>query len=647
MQSQSQTRPSAIQLPSRVDRETLGRRIVECIEDAERYRKDKLDQITRFREAIKYEQIREKKPWDSATDAAIAVAAYTVNRYAAQIIGTLFGTHPIVSTRGQRKVDVPMASKIEQFLEGMLTEVMDMQGIYDRLVIPVLRDGTCAEVHDWLVDEREVLRRVPKVGADGKTRYVEQYDVETVKDCPEIRIYPIDRAGVYPANAKDAESARGVYLIEEFSGDDLLGMVADGTLDADAVDALRATTMSTTSPHSDEVKRLHNIDRQYPTGQQTGGDNPDFHDRPIAVLIAWWRMVVDPKKPAQDWVFWLSRDNMTILAAHRMARWSGKRPIRFVQAFPDGESIYGFSLVEMVYDLQMTMTTLVRQAIDEASIRINSPIILDINKKDPNKKYENKPGAVWETYGTDSARELVQQAPGVRTHLELSQYLMGMVERVTGMGENQLGLTAQSSQTATESQVVEGNASMLFNLVIDRFRAVLKDQVNDILWMCYEYASNESVLSLWERLVGDGENPFEVGVNAMGGKYFFTARGTTAATSVAARRSVMREVYANLMVNPIITANPRLMYALTKKFVTEMGFTLPEELVGSEDDIINALAQQAKAQQSLMEAENVQPATDAGAQPTVTGGVAPESGMAGMAGSAGVALPPVGADGNP
>jgi hypothetical protein len=174
---------------------------------------------------------------------------------------------------------------------------------------------------------------------------------------------------------------------------------------------------------------------------------------------------------------------------------------------------------------------------------------------------------------------------------------------MSGVSDNAMGMQVNHSQTATETQSLASNASMLFSLIIDRDRRFLTKVANQLLLLCYEYAGNPTVQELWTRLVGNEECPFTSANDALGGRYHFTCSGSTENANKELKRALMQQIFAALMQTPLIQTDPLKQYALAKVYLKTMGLRVPEEIIGAEKEIRDALASQAQAKMGLLNHE--------------------------------------------
>lgn len=528
-------------------------------------------------------------------------AAWTVNRYTAQVMGVLFGTHPIVTVTGRRRVDDQFKDAIEQFLEGLCTETFSLEDAWDPAVSDSLRVGSAILHYDY----QRIIRTVKRHAQTNAGWEVQEQDA-VVYDGPSVEFIPIERVGVYPATAKDFESALGVYIDDTIYGEDLVALHDQGIIDTEALEALKKAGSDNNLTTDKYVHNLRGIAESTSAGSRlelTPGDT-NFNYWPFRIYKVYWRLALDERSPSQDWIIWLHPETDTIIHARPNDAFDQRRRLVLLRPFPDAEGIYGDSLAGMCEDVQMAMTAILRQVIDEASISINTPLAMPTVNEIEGEDYTIAPGKVWRVNSSNGIIPIAKPSPN-NIGLPLLQYLLSVVERVTGVSDNQMGMSSDRT-TATEAQVKENNASTLFNLVVNRYRSGLNQGADHLLSLCYEYAGNESVRALWDDLVGpDIENPFEMSVDAMGGKYKFNANGTTASTSRALRQALMREVYERLLANPLVQANPLRLFAVTRRYLMELGFRVPEEMIGKEEEIKAAMADQAQAQQALMDQDQM------------------------------------------
>lgn len=599
----------------------------DCTSYSESQSNGRLKRITSNRKLLSPLQRRANKPWTGASDMHVPVIKYSRNRLLAEIISSTFLTHPIFNVEGVTVADEEFAKSVEEFLDRLFTDVMSLEEAMDPIIQDALDDGVGIVYNAWKRDIKRLPRWVPTpvmaevIGESGTvetvetgaTEFVQTDEPRVVYDGPDVQRIPIERFGIYPPTAKDIQSALGCWAKLTYSGSELLQGVENGEFDAAMVEQLKSWQGDQEALEDAEATRREIGDGSVST--------VDFRNRHYQIYLCYWRLPTERGRPSIEWVVWEHMPTMTIIRSEPNPYWHQMRPFLALRPFPDKSGIHGDSLPDLIGDMQQTMTAIVRQVIDQATIDIHPPVIVNENLVPPDTidKLKFAPGQVWRVHQMD-AIHIPYRPSQVSVGLEVNEMVRQVVARCVGIDDNTLGMMAQPSATATQTQAVQSNAGALFSLVVNRIRRGLNLLAKQTISNCYQYVGNEGVLGLWYKLVGQGEpNPFDVAqqaIDAFGAQYHFSAAGSTEVSNKELKKALAREVYERLVINPIMTANPLRIFALTRWYLTEMGVRIPEELIGKEQEIKDALAEQAKAQVDAMSAEEREQAKLADQQAT-------------------------------
>lgn len=557
--------------------------------------------VERNRKALVADTKRRKGPWKNSCNLSLRITYSAILRLLAQMLAEIFGSHPYYTVEGRRKQDEKYATVTEKFLEGLCTQVLNLEAEMDPVFNAMLVDGTAWCYVGWRHEETEVLRHaiMPKTDESGNMLggygWSSRSERRTTFDGPELRFLPIEAVGVIPANAKDVQRAQGVYLFDSYSGNELMMLQEQGLVDKAAIDKMRGYASDLNQRSGKASAERRNIDGI------RDGDEP-FQTRDFEVSVIFWKLPVSEKRVAEDWVLWIHEPSRTLLYARPNEAFDRRRPLVRFAAFPDVTGIYGNSVGDIVGDVQEAMTAIMRQVIDEASIIIHAPIAMDVTAAVQGEAYEYAPGQVWKVYDVNKIRPISSPSQ-VSVGLQLNQILQEYEEKPLGLSGQAYGVPEGGRKSATESQVLSSNQSVLFSMLVRRVRRSMNEIAKLLMSLCYEYAGNESVRDLWEKLIGEDEDPTgsEVErVEVLGGDYLFNISGTTDTTSRPMRQALIREVYDRLMNHPLVQANPLLQYAIARRYLNELQIRMPEELIGQEAQIRQAMADQARAQLTSM-----------------------------------------------
>ena len=594
-----------MQLPPEIVPQTIQRLYIDltqcggCTFAGEGDRKRKMDRVKKGREMYNPRRKRRNKPWPNASDCTLPVIKYTTNRLIAQRKGTLFSEHPFFNVTGSTLEDEKYVENVQRFLEGLVTEVFSLEEEYDPIALADLRDSVAPVKIEWEQRVKMVRKRTSQFNGE-KFVWKTEVQPQVVKDQPTVKYIPIDRFGVFPVTAMNAQDATGVFCIMPWNGSDLLEFRDQGLIDGDALAYVQnyyllaqSQTLAASTVKQEITFNLEPINT--------------FHARIYDIHVLYWQIPIDKDKPAEDWLIWYHWPSRTILRAVPNPYWDQRRPFEISTPFPDTEGIYGDSIPDLIGEMADTMDTFLRMAIDQSAIEIHPPLAVDVNQlKNPddvdNGLLVYGPGNLWQLNSVDAVKPIMMPSR-VQVGTSLIEFCRSYVERMSGVSDNAMGMQVNHSQTATETQSLASNASMLFSLIIDRDRRFLTKVANQLLLLCYEYAGNPTVQDLWTRLVGNEECPFTSANDALGGRYHFTCSGSTENANKELKRALMQQIFAALMQTQLIQSDPLKQYALAKVYLKTMGLRVPEEIIGAEQEIRQAVASQAQAKVGLLDHE--------------------------------------------
>jgi len=158
----------------------------------------------------------------------------------------------------------------------------------------------------------------------------------------------------------------------------------------------------------------------------------------------------------EKWVFTFA-ENEVIIGAQPMGLYHDKFPF-FIQEYePQGYSLFSRSMMEVMQPLQSTLTWLINSHLHNVRKVLNDQLVVDPSRVvmkdllDPNagRLIRLRP----EFYGTDPSQAVhqLQVVDITRTHLRDADVMTDLIQRVTGVTDNIMGLVNQGGRkTATE-----------------------------------------------------------------------------------------------------------------------------------------------------------------------------------------------------
>lgn len=588
---------TAIDLPKDVH-EKLQNSLFTSIDTAMRANKRRLDRIRANRKLLDPQQRRANKPHKTACELHVPVIRSAGIRVKAAVMASVFNAKPLATvTEFPQTTASQRDEQLEQVIQAVALDQMD----FKQKSLPVIEAGLfdCTGVAH-LYWSRETAQ-VPQWAVNPETnQYAMGMSEQVTYDGPMIQYIPIERFGIWPADADSVDTASGVWVVERLTGDALLQMVAAGTLDKAAVAKLADYR---TAPDMNGEQASSNSNRRQGVEEDT--NTPDeFQLRPYAIHVIRMRVPLKTGEPSAEYRLHYHMATRAILGAEKMNGKSTRRRYLLYRPFRDAEGIYGDSFADLLGDPQRAMTVLLRQIIDQASFDISPPGILDPAMWDEKdlKNFEIGPGEMKKIAGGDPARAIhfpykpSQVSLGVQT----MTFLRSMYQEMIGITDDMF-TTGGKSMTATEAQARASFTAMLFEMIVDSARQYVTEFTKMLLDLMYEYAPN--MQQYWAMIVGEGQPAdFATVIEKLGKKYQISVSATTEVMRDQ-RRTLAREVYERLLMNPLVQNDLELLYQVTRWYLAEMGVPVPEELVGTVDRVKQTLALMASAQQTMKRQE--------------------------------------------
>jgi hypothetical protein len=154
-------------------------------------------------------------------------------------------------------------------------------------------------------------------------------------------------------------------------------------------------------------------------------------------------------------VFLLAEDNI-LISARPLGYYHNKFPFAVLEQEVDGHSLFARSMLEVMKPLNDTLTWLLNSHFYNVRKALNDQFVVDPSRvvmkdmTDPNagKLIRLKPAA----YGTDPKLSITQLpvTDVTRAHLADAQLVEMMLQRVSGVNDNIMGMMGSSRKTATE-----------------------------------------------------------------------------------------------------------------------------------------------------------------------------------------------------
>lgn len=189
------------------------------------------------------------------------------------------------------------------------------------------------------------------------------------------------------------------------------------------------------------------LDTEFETG------SVDAHEIYVRLIPADWGL--GKSRRSEKWVFTLAEDRI-IIACRPLGYYHNRFPFEVLEQEIDGHSLFSRSMLEVLKPMNDTLTWLlnthfynVRKSLNDQFVVDPSKIVMkDMTDPGAGKLIRLKPSA----YGTD-ARLAIQQLQVhdvTKTHVNDAQMVEQMLQRVSGVNDNLMGMLNNGRKTATE-----------------------------------------------------------------------------------------------------------------------------------------------------------------------------------------------------
>lgn len=179
----------------------------------------------------------------------------------------------------------------------------------------------------------------------------------------------------------------------------------------------------------------------------------DAHEIYVRLVPKDWGL--GSSQRSEKWVFTVAEDQC-IIGCQPLGYYHDKFPFNVLESEIDGHSIFSRSMLETLKPMNDTLTWLlnthfynVRKSLNDQFVVDPSKVVMkDMTDPNPGRLIRLKPAA----YGTDVrlAVQQMQVADVTRAHVNDAQLVEQMIQRVSGVNDNLMGMLNSGRKTATE-----------------------------------------------------------------------------------------------------------------------------------------------------------------------------------------------------
>lgn len=385
---------------------------------------------------------------------AILLTAHTY------LTSTFLARDPVLQVQGRHGE----AENNVQAMESLLAYQTQVGGHlvpYYIWLLDALKYGT-GVVGTYWDDETVQVRRRQKVpvtflGVPIPGRFREEEFVERVRGYAGSRLYNVRPQDFFPdpsVSLSNFQAGEFCGRFVQFSWLDLVDGAAEGAYFN--IDELRKNRRDGTRLRidgSDQVDLPNNPQHSTMASEETETGTVDAHEIYVRLIPFDWGL--GKERTSEKWVFTLAEDNV-IIGCRPLGYYHDKFPFQVLESEIDGHSLFSRSMLETLKPMNDTLTWLlnthfynVRKSLNDQFVVDPSKIVMkDMMDPNPGRLIRLKPAA----YGTDVrlAVQQMQVADVTRAHVNDSQLVMEMMQRVSGVNDNLMGMLNSGRKTATE-----------------------------------------------------------------------------------------------------------------------------------------------------------------------------------------------------
>lgn len=308
----------------------------------------------------------------------------------------------------------------------------------------------------------------------------------------------------------------------------------------------------------------------------------------------------------RELIVWMDRSSTQIFRVE--VNWSGIRPYFPVTPFPVDETPYGESLCQIIRPLVKEIDLLMRTLTNIALMKSAPPKFFD-----PASGFN--PGTIG-NFGPNSwiparepARNILQpQSPeDPATSMQMLQFLINIVERITGVNEVIQGQVSQrSNTTATEVQNALVRSGVRFDTIYER----LKDQLKPMFKYIHKLVLRNMPDTKELMLMGTENRGRLAKIHKLQlqGQYEFELQGNSVVTEQAELQNAMT-LYNTVGQHPYVTYKPESIYYVLYNIVKRLNPVAMNKILPKPEEIAkieraNQDAQRQQEQQAMQMQQN-------------------------------------------
>jgi hypothetical protein len=471
------------------ERASLGSSLRDKINHAVQQKRDRDERIRQWRDQYEAVTFPKNFPWPNAASLNVPITRSITDTVVAIVMAAMTDTTPLVRVEAYPGAPDDAIRNMEQFINWQAEEQLDLRGFWDDIMLPSLRDGTAPCKIGWQKynkkTKRMSLEQGPKTGKLGWS-LIEEDDYEVNQPV----VTPIDVLDffLYPANSRTIKDAIGVGDRVWKTANDLRQGVIDGIYDEDSVRLLLDTVpqgeRDTDESRGGDVSRAANVGIE-------DAETIDSADHAYELFECVWKWAKSEDDVQEDCYFVVDMNSGILIRALHYPFWHGERCYFDYTPLKRPQSFYGYSIPEILEDLQAEINAIRNQRVDAGTLLL-SPVMLKRRGifKDANKQ-RWRPGAVLEVDDPDKDVKILSFQTMLQTAFSEEQSAREQAEKVTGVSDSAMGASPSRSRPLGETEAVMASGNIKFKLIVERNHRVSNKILQQMFLLDRQYMTDK------------------------------------------------------------------------------------------------------------------------------------------------------------
>lgn len=529
-------------------------------------------------------------PWANSSNYVVPLMAEKIMSIHARLVRAAFNVSPLWLVKPRAAEVVQYSEGIERWLD-FLAEQGEFKPVIDTAMLYSLIEGTGI----MKLDYKRSMRAMTNASTGAKEQF-------TDFEGPRLQYVQLQDFMVVPVTIQNLDEATGVGHRFWLTASELIDRETKGVYQ-------NAKDLVTT--------------KKYGTAQQGSsstplGTIPTLPNEVLERFELWelyWKYDLYGTGELIPVSITFSREGRKILRIIPFPYEHGRAPYVALRPIPAPNIFYGIPFAQYLEPVQIELTASYQRRSDAQARRVLPPILRKRGSTWKPEKQPLGPNSVIDVTLPDEITPL--QLPDVESNtMQSEQFLMAIAERLTGMGDYQMGRSAGGNRTFGEVRSVLDEGQVRIDVMLDRMQVDLRrlgELVFDVGYQFLPYGGLVQTTQAFFKVVPEMLRPPGVGYNA----YRIVPNGSLSEASKDAQFQRDMMIASQFLQSPI--NNPQLVpppvslpvhAAIWNKLLQSVGWLDSERYVAPVMQFLQQM--QMQQQQQEQEAAALQQAAQAG-----------------------------------